>query len=120
MTAGSTTLTGTVPTTTTPRSSETRRDTLCAPAVVNVVWAVEPVASLNVPSPSRSQSWVAIEPSESAAVEVNDTTCPICGVGGETWNVAEGALFGAGVAMIGAGSGGGAGQTGVRRRAPGP
>ena len=64
-----------------PRSSVTLRLTRCAPAS-NVRFAVAPCASSNTPSPLRSQSCAAIEPSLSLALDVKVTVSPALSVPG--------------------------------------
>src|SRR4051812_1688102 len=101
-----------------PALSVTRSVTTCVPAVVKAICARPPPASSNAPSPSRSQAWLAIEPSASPDLETKATLCPTAGDCGLKEKDASGDLLAAGAAgaaggAAGAGAGPGAGAGGV-------
>src|SRR5206468_8323501 len=90
-------------------SSVAFRLTVCGPAAPNVAWTVGPVASVNVPSPSRSQASFEIVPSGSLELEVKVIAWPVRGAAGAKLNAAVGARSSGGAG--GAGGGGGASVT---------
>src|SRR5919107_3007626 len=87
---------------------------MCAPGSANCHVTVGPEASLNRPSPLRSQRSAAIVPSASTAVELNVIGWPAIGTPGSTTKPATGGSFVAGGGVAGgAGSGAGAAGGGV-------